>query len=256
MPFTFAHPAAVIPFLNRNRNYFSATGLIIGSMAPDFESFILLTEKKIYGHTWPGVFWFDLPLAIIIAIVFHGIVRDAFIRNLPWALHERLKRFEGIHWFHYLRKHFLVVVVSVLIGIFTHMLLDAFTHLNLYDPDATDSPILLGHIQVYLLLQYTLSVVGLVLILYYIFKIPHVPLQKTVHDSMTFKINHVRHSRATKVIYWILLVIFTCLTMIVSIYFLEREMNIILFIDICIAGLCSGLILVPLVQKLVVPSRN
>ncbi|MDR3679384.1 MAG: DUF4184 family protein [Flavipsychrobacter sp.] len=255
MPFTFSHPAAILPFLNKNRNYISATGLIIGSMAPDFESFIFLNEKKIYGHTWPGIFWFDLPLAILLAIVYHVIVRDALIKNLPWALYERLQCFEGINWMNYFKKHFFVVIISMLIGIFSHLLLDAFTHLNLVDPDATDSPIYLGHVQVYLLLQYTLSVVGLILAAYYVLKIPAVQVQKTEHNRMTFKISSVKHSRATKVTYWVLVMIFTCLTMIIAIYFMEREMNIILFIDISITGVCSAFIIVPLVQKLIIPAN-
>ena len=68
MPFTFAHPAIVLPLLKKKYSrYFSATGLIVGSMAPDFEAFIGFRKEKIYSHNWLGVFWFDLPLALIIA---------------------------------------------------------------------------------------------------------------------------------------------------------------------------------------------
>ncbi|SEF46838.1 protein of unknown function [Flavobacterium urumqiense] len=37
MPFTFSHPAIILPFLKNKK--LSATALIIGSMSPDFEYF-------------------------------------------------------------------------------------------------------------------------------------------------------------------------------------------------------------------------
>ncbi len=42
MPFTFAHPAAVLPFMKKQSKYISVTALILGSMAPDFEYFYIL----------------------------------------------------------------------------------------------------------------------------------------------------------------------------------------------------------------------
>jgi hypothetical protein len=40
MPFTFAHPAIVLPLKHLPKRWYSLTGLIIGSMTPDFEYFI------------------------------------------------------------------------------------------------------------------------------------------------------------------------------------------------------------------------
>lgn len=37
MPFTAAHPAITLPFVHRNPKYVSASALIIGRIAPDFE---------------------------------------------------------------------------------------------------------------------------------------------------------------------------------------------------------------------------
>lgn len=42
MPFTFAHPAAVLPFAKKHSKHISVTALILGSMAPDFEYFYTL----------------------------------------------------------------------------------------------------------------------------------------------------------------------------------------------------------------------
>ena len=75
MPFTFSHPAIVLPLLNRNKSriLFSSTGLVIGSIIPDFESFIRFDQHKQYSHTWLGIFWFDLPLAILFSFIFSSI---------------------------------------------------------------------------------------------------------------------------------------------------------------------------------------
>ncbi|WP_262496247.1 DUF4184 family protein [Flavobacterium piscis] len=39
MPFTFSHPAIILPLKYLPKNWISLTGLIIGSLTPDFEYF-------------------------------------------------------------------------------------------------------------------------------------------------------------------------------------------------------------------------
>lgn len=75
MPFTFSHPAIVLPITRLPNRFVSATGLIIGSLTPDFEYFLRLNLHSAYSHTIAGVFWFDLPLGIILAFLFHLIVK-------------------------------------------------------------------------------------------------------------------------------------------------------------------------------------
>ncbi len=144
MPITFAHPAIVLPLLKKRYKLFSATGLVIGSIIPDFESFIRFNEHKHYSHTWLGMFWFDLPLAVIVAFIFHNVVRDPLISNLPPFLENKCRQFMGFRWNAYFRQHFVKIIISMLIGIALHLVWDAFTHLNLAYPDAEDSTILIG----------------------------------------------------------------------------------------------------------------
>jgi hypothetical protein len=89
MPFTFSHPAIVIP-LAAKKIRLSATGLIVGSMAPDFEYFIRMKNVSRYSHTAMGLFWFDLPLALLLCFIYHLIVRNSLFDNLPAFLKERL----------------------------------------------------------------------------------------------------------------------------------------------------------------------
>ncbi len=48
MPFTFAHPAVVIPFCKKQR-YVSVTALVLGSMAQVWHP--ILNISYIFGHT-------------------------------------------------------------------------------------------------------------------------------------------------------------------------------------------------------------
>ena len=68
MPFTFSHPAIILPLLKLGKNKVSATALIAGSMAPDFEYFINFQMKQIHGHTAAGMFYYDFPLAILLCL--------------------------------------------------------------------------------------------------------------------------------------------------------------------------------------------
>lgn len=81
MPFTFAHPAIILPLPFLNKRWFSLTGLIIGSMIPDFEYFIRMRIQSIYSHTLAGIFWFDLPLALLISFIFHNKVKNLLFQN-------------------------------------------------------------------------------------------------------------------------------------------------------------------------------
>ena len=83
MPFTAAHPALVLPFIKGNPRFISASGLIAGSLAPDFEYFFKLSVNGVHGHTIWGLLYFDIPVAAFLAVVFHAVVKNNLIDNLP-----------------------------------------------------------------------------------------------------------------------------------------------------------------------------
>lgn len=58
MPFTFSHPAIILPFKYLPNRWISMTGLIIGSLTPDFEYFIRMKIESYYSHTNAGLFLF------------------------------------------------------------------------------------------------------------------------------------------------------------------------------------------------------
>ncbi|MFN5774209.1 DUF4184 family protein, partial [Flavobacterium sp.] len=98
MPFTFSHPAIVLPLTFLPRQWFSLTGLVIGSLTPDFEYFLRMRIESNYSHTIDGLFWFDLSLGLLLAFLFHNIVRDSLFDNLPIFLKSRFSAFRQFDW--------------------------------------------------------------------------------------------------------------------------------------------------------------
>jgi len=172
MPFTFSHPAIVLPLVRRYSRSLSATGLIIGSITPDFESFIKIGHEKMYSHTWLGMFWYDLPLGLLLCIMFHMFVKIPLVEHMPKAMASRFYRFRTDNWMGYLRCHFIIVLVSLFIGIFSHLLWDACTHLNFYYPDSDESTLRFMGVRVYILVQYSCSVLGLLFIGLTVYSLP------------------------------------------------------------------------------------
>lgn len=128
MPFTFSHPAIILPFVFLPKRFYSMTGLVIGSLTPDFEYFIRMKIQSNYSHTIAGAFWFDIPLGILLCFIFHNIVRDSMFKNLPKVLSTRFSQFSKFDWNSYFRKNWFVVLSSILVGALSHIFWDSFTH--------------------------------------------------------------------------------------------------------------------------------
>jgi hypothetical protein len=189
MPFTFTHPAIVLPLTLLPRKWFSLTGLIIGSLVPDFEYFIRMRIQSDYSHTIGGLFWFDLPFGLLIAFVFHTIVRDSLNDNLPRILKSRLSNFKQFNWNGYFKQNWLVVTVSILIGASSHLLWDSFTHNHGYFvqtiPALTNSVDFFSfQIPTYKILQHSSTFLGGLVIAFAFFKLP---ADKKVTGQLNFK---------------------------------------------------------------------
>lgn len=132
MPFTFAHPALLIPLLRGRQRWpwLSATGLVAGSVAPDFEKFFRLKLASTHSHTVASLVYFSCPVGLALAFLFHGLVRQPLLRHLPAFLHYRLSRWAVVDWPAFVRRHPLGVLASIWLGAATHLLWDSFTHKN------------------------------------------------------------------------------------------------------------------------------
>lgn len=127
MPFTLSHPAAVIPLAKTGLNL---SALVIGSMSPDFIYFISLVPHGEATHTLAGIFLYCLPAGLLVFLIYHLFLKTPLQSMLLCPASQPV----GIHWarpfnLQTIRKVALVMI-SVVIGAFTHVAWDAFTHEN------------------------------------------------------------------------------------------------------------------------------
>jgi hypothetical protein len=182
MPLTFSHPAIVLPLNYLPKKWVSLTGLIAGSVAPDFEYFFRMKVSSIYSHTWLGMLWFDLPVAILISFVYHDIVKAQFISNLPAALNDRFVKDRSFNWNQYFVQNLLVVIISIIIGIVSHLFWDSFTHATGYFVQLWSMTDLVSissfKLPLYKLIQHTSTLIGGIVILIAIYQMPENPVTK------------------------------------------------------------------------------
>jgi hypothetical protein len=126
MPFTFAHPAAVLP-LRRSR-YLQTVPLVIGSLVPDLPYFVPTRFGRTFfpdTHTLYGSVSICLPLglAVLIAILlFREPLTVMLGARARWVCLQSLERFTSrpLHW--------PIALLSILLGSWTHIAWDSFTH--------------------------------------------------------------------------------------------------------------------------------
>jgi hypothetical protein len=127
MPWTFSHPAAVLPlrrFVGPQR--LSWLALVIGSLSPDLPYY--LGRFQLNAHLPAGIFGVALPLGFLLLIATRWLRRPVARllpephRALALASCDASARldFASLPW----------LVLSLLLGAFTHVAWDAFTHAN------------------------------------------------------------------------------------------------------------------------------
>ncbi|MFK8044683.1 MAG: DUF4184 family protein [Crocinitomicaceae bacterium] len=181
MPFTFSHPAIILPLSKIHKSKLSLTGLIAGSLAPDFEYFIFMKMRRTHGHELTSFLWFNLPICIGLALVYHGIIKKPLIKSLPHFLYQRLCNQKNNDWFSYFKKYWFVFIYSAAIGVFSHIFWDSFTHDNGIigkSPDFLLEVIPVLNQRVYEFLQLASTMVGGIYVLYFIQKLPIQPTHK------------------------------------------------------------------------------
>jgi hypothetical protein len=128
MPFTLSHPAIVLPLKLLKRRWFSVNGLIIGSMSPDIAYLFELDLAAKFGHSYPGIFMFDIPITVLVALVFHRWVRNVLIRHFPSPLDIQYAPVLQFNFLRYLRRHWHVFLISALIGALSHLFWDSLAY--------------------------------------------------------------------------------------------------------------------------------
>jgi hypothetical protein len=122
MPFTLAHPAAVLPL--RRFTALSFAGLVIGSMTPDLGHFLNDRSLSRYAHSFEGSLTFCVPAGLLLLWLFY-VIRKPLILLLPEPHRTAL-----LPLCRPVKHSLFVLAISVLIGAWTHNLWDSFTHRN------------------------------------------------------------------------------------------------------------------------------
>jgi hypothetical protein len=234
MPFTPAHTAAVLPWLRKPR--LSATALVMGSMAPDFEYFIRIDVKGVWGHDLAGIFLFDLPVSIALVALFHRVVKNNLINNLPAFIQLRFAHLKRLTLQEDLLARPLTFAFCACLGALTHVAWDGFTHGTgffvrqmtwLYDDavvpfDGVRYPL-------WYALQHASTAVGLLILIIYIFR---------MKPAAT---NAVR----PRIWYWVALTLITAAVVVVRLQFPHQTGAPMIAISI-ISGLCISVIVLGL----------
>lgn len=163
MPFTLAHPAAVLPFRRFCPGRLNFAALALGSISPDFFYFLNFWNVGAFGHTILGSVLISLPVCLISYLVlrFYSVpISELLFEPFDKALVNGFA----------VKSSFLSLVISFLIGIWTHIIWDGFTHSHGFFVDRI--PLLQqsvgyfnGHgIMTYSLFQYAGSAIGLLIL--------------------------------------------------------------------------------------------
>jgi hypothetical protein len=166
MPFTFAHPAAVLP-LRRSR-FLQTVPLIIGSVVPDAPYFLPWTVAKHIPdtHSFHASFTVDIPLGMILLIATLLLKEPLTVllgARARWICSRSIERFYArpLHW--------PIALFSILIGTWTHLAWDSITHQSGWTAErvaALSAPVSIfgWDTETSHLLQYLSSVFGLVVL--------------------------------------------------------------------------------------------
>lgn len=168
MPFTLAHPAAVMPL--RRIRYLPTIALVIGSLLPDLPYYLpsrVHTQAWLDLHSLSGSAVIGIPLGMLIlaAVVFLRRELTALMpERAKWVAMREAETLVNrpVNW--------LLAVPALLIGSWTHILWDGFTHGGTWITrrvDALNAPVNLFDLYTGPLshaLQYVSSIVGLLII--------------------------------------------------------------------------------------------
>ncbi|MCA2223244.1 DUF4184 family protein [Nonomuraea aurantiaca] len=165
VPFTPSHIAAVLPLVSSPlfRRLANPWALAIGAMVPDLPIFLPFLPDYTDWHSWHGVVTTDLAAVLILLALFHLFFREPLISLLPPAFAGRAATLLPPRL-----RDLPAVLAGALIGAASHVLWDSFTHTTgPAEWGAWLDVSVFGVIRLFRLLQYTSSVVGLAIVVWW-----------------------------------------------------------------------------------------
>lgn len=126
MPFTLAHPAAILPL--RRIRYLPTLALVVGSMVPDVPYYLpgrALTTSLVDLHSLYGAAVVGIPLGMLIlalGLLLRRPLTALMTERARWVSLREAEAFlsRPVNW--------LLAIPAVYVGCLTHLLWDSFTH--------------------------------------------------------------------------------------------------------------------------------
>jgi hypothetical protein len=178
MPFTLAHPAAVLPL--RRIGYLRTAPLVIGALIPDLPYYLPgALRLQSVTHTFAGSLTV-CPLLGYGTLVAVFVLRTPLTALLPararWLCLRSLAPFSRL-------REWLIAPLAIVLGVWTHLLWDSFTHADgwtVHRVAALSAPVTIGPYTgtVCHVLQYLSSVFGLVVLAVWYLRLPAPPPER------------------------------------------------------------------------------
>ena len=246
MPFTFAHPAVILPLGKIRGNLFSMTGLVLGSMSPDFIYFIHFQPDSGYGHSLQGFLLLNLPLCFLLAFLFHYVIKNPLVLHMPESIGAWIGNAVYRHWDLKSISKVIIFAYSAFFGMVTHIAWDSFTHKDAIMvkaiPALSVNLLVFGHsIPIFKILQHGSTIAGILFILIYLY------------GKRTPVVNMQRIPGSKKVFFFLLTVAFSALLIFAVLYVkpgLRASINIGVFVIIGLDCVFVGLLFSSFVSRL------
>ncbi|SEM01821.1 DUF4184 family protein [Acinetobacter sp. DSM 11652] len=123
MPFTISH-AVLAPILHKaSEGTLPISALAIGCMVPDL--FRLFTDEHIQiSHQWSALLYPNLLMGMAFCLLWYALLRPTFFRWVGIYNPLKLLNFRSVLQF------FLLINISLILGISSHILWDGLTHVD------------------------------------------------------------------------------------------------------------------------------
>ena len=174
MPFTLAHPAAVLPL--RGFRYLRTVPLVIGALVPDASYYLPKNVGRylIGNHSFTGSYTICLVLG-------YALLTGVFVlrRPLTALLSGRARSLclSALEPFRRNPREWVFAALAIVLGVWTHLLWDSFTHPEgwmVRRVAALSAPVTIASYRgaVYHVLQYLSSALGLAVLAVWYWRLP------------------------------------------------------------------------------------
>lgn len=130
MPWTFAHPAAILPLRRIGPLRLPMGALVVGSISSDIFYYFGIFSVATFAHTTAGIFMVCLPVGAACLALFY-LVRGPVLNLLPQPHRDAIQRATS-HDGQHRSRAYLLQAAGLVAGAATHTIWDAFTHVTGY----------------------------------------------------------------------------------------------------------------------------